>query len=339
MLIYSPKTINILSRRFYYHHPGLEDREYITEELNFENTGDKEIKEIILEIDAFRDNLRIVDKNNINIVYLPRDEILKRGIPTLNEISPDMVDRVKHGKIYILWIILNEPLLPGQQQILFMKYVKQQPTRGIQVNKGKLGIFLNETVTSQLVFYDKETITVNGSWAEGLSIEKFAIFIAMGKNKRKEIFPIPLPQSNIPNNQDTMIQQLADTIRFVINNESHFFQYAISQNLDVEDSIDVKDGIDYIFQTYYIRPEKTETYLIFSLLMITLFFPFTEILFLVFHLNSFSNLFDVTKVEAILILTTGFAQLRTKFINYKIWITGALILMGIIFVIGLVYLL
>ena len=78
MLFYSPGNLQILTRRFYYDHPAREDRKYITEELTFQNTDNKEIKEIILEIDEFRDNLRISDKHNINIGYLPKYEVIKR---------------------------------------------------------------------------------------------------------------------------------------------------------------------------------------------------------------------------------------------------------------------
>ena len=70
--------MQILTRRFYYDHLAREDRKYITEELTFQNTGNKELEEIILEIDGFRDNLKISDKGGINLVYLPKYEIIGR---------------------------------------------------------------------------------------------------------------------------------------------------------------------------------------------------------------------------------------------------------------------
>ena len=70
--------MQILTRRFYYDHLAREDRKYITEELTFQNTGNKELGEIIPEVDGFRDNLKILDKSGINLVYLPKYEIIGR---------------------------------------------------------------------------------------------------------------------------------------------------------------------------------------------------------------------------------------------------------------------
>lgn len=142
-----------------------------------------------------------------------------------------------------------------------------------------------------------------------------------------------------PEREYSVIFLPADWIHLGMNKASHFFQYSISPNLKIE------YDIDYIYHSYYVGPEKDEKYLISSLLIFTiLFFPVTEILFLLFHLNSISHLVDILEVEVVLILTTGFAQLRTKLINYKIWITISIILTGILFfgvlfLIGLGYLL
>ena len=326
MLFYSPENLQILTRRFYYDHPAREDRKYITEELILQNTGSRKIKEIILQIEGFRDNLRISNKNNINIVYLPKYEIIKRW-ESKSEISPDVINKIRDNKIYILWIILNEPLSPGDQQILYMKYVKQQ---GRQGKIRKLGIFLKENIKDKIFFYNNETITIGATWAEGLSVENFPIFAVTRKEKILSFLP---PKSSIHKEPDDIIFLPNDTIHFRMNKESHFFQYSVSQNLKI------KYDIDYIYHTYFIAPEKDEKYLIISLLMFMLLFPFTELLFLILHLNSISHLFDILEVEVVLILTTSFAQLRTKFINYRIWTAISIILMGILFVTGLVCLL
>ena len=328
MLFYSPGNLQILTRRFYYDHPAREDRKYITEELTFQNTGNKEIREIILEIDGFRDNLKISDKSGINLVYLPKYEIIKRG-ESKDKLSPDMINKAWDNKIYLLWIIINEPLLLGQQQILSMKYVKQPGRKG---KRRKLSIFLNENIKDKIIFYDKEAITIGATWAEGLSVEKFPIFAITKKEKILSFLPFPIESSNYKK-LDNIILLQDETIHFRMNKESHFFQYSISQNLKI------KYDIDFIYHTYFIAPEKDEKYLIISLLMFMLFFPFTELLFLILNLNSFSHLFDILEVEVVLILTTSFAQLRTKFINYRIWTAISIILMGILFVTGLVCLL
>ena len=328
MLFYSPGNLQILTRRFYYDHPAREDRKYITEELTFQNTGNKEIGEIILEIDGFRDNLKISDKNNIHIVYLPKYEIIKRT-ESKGELSQDMINKVRENEIYLLWIILNEPLLPGQQQILSMKYVKQPGRKG---KRRKWSIFLNENIKDKIIFYDNETITISANWAEGLSVEKFPIFAITKKEKILSFLPSPI-KSSIYTELDNIILLQDDTIHFRMNKESHFFQYSISQNLKI------KYDIDFIYHTYFIAPEKDETYLIISLLMFILLFPFTELLFLILHLNSIPHLFDILEVEVVLILTTSFAQLRTKFINYRIWTAISIIVMAALFVTGLVYLL
>ena len=328
MLFYFPGNLLILTRRFYYDHPAREDRKYITEELTFQNTGNKELEEIILEIDGFRDNLKISDKSGINLVYLPKYEIIKRG-ESKGELGSDMINKVKDNKIYLLWIILNEPLLPGQQQFLSMKYVKQPGRKG---KRGKLSIFLNENIKDKIIFYDNETITISANWAEGLSVEKFPIFAITKKQKILSFLPFPIKSSNYKK-PDNIILLQDNTIHFRMNKESHFFQYSMSQNLKI------KYDIDFIYHTYFIAPEKDEKYLIISLLMFMLLFPFTELLFLILHLNSISHLFDILEVEVVLILTTSFAQLRTKFINYRIWTAISIILMGILFVTGLVCLL
>ena len=210
-----------------------------------------------------------------------------------------------------------------------MKYVKQPGRKG---KRGKLSIFLNENIKDKIIFYDKEAITIGATWAEGLSVEKFAIFAITKKEKILSFLPFPIESSNYKK-LDNIILLQDDTIHFRMNKESHFFQYSISQNLKI------KYDIDFIYHTYFIAPEKDEKYLIISLLMFMLLFLFTELLFLILHLNSISHLFDILEVEVVLILTTSFAQLRTKFINYRIWTAISIILMGILFVTGLVCLL
>lgn len=167
MLFYFPDAIQILTRRFYYNHPAREGRKYITEEIAFQNNGNKEVNEIILQIDKFRDNLRILDKNNTNMIYLPKYEIIRRG---KDYIGQDLLNDVNDNKIYLLWIILNEPLLPHMQQIMYMRYI-EQPI--IEYNWYTFG---NEYIKNRITFYDNETITVNSSWEDGLSIENSPVF-------------------------------------------------------------------------------------------------------------------------------------------------------------------
>jgi len=317
LLFCFPDTLQILKRGFYYNYPAQEDLIYVTEELTFQNNSNKEINEIILQIEVDRYNLRIVDKNNINLVYLPEYEIIRMGEAY---IGPDMINDLKDNKIHLLWIILNKPLLPHQQQIISMKYIEQS---AIQRKWAELRIFEKETIKNKITFYDNETITISASWEEGLRVEGFPIFAVTKKETLLWFIP---EKYKLNNYKDYIIIPLSC---LVVGGGYHFLQYSIPSGLKI------KYDIDYIYYTYYIGPERDEKRLIFSLLVFTLFFPLTELLFLLLHLNSISHLFDILEVEVVLILTTGFAQLRTKFINYRTWITISIILTGALFVIGL----
>ena len=188
-MFYFPDTLEILTRRIHYSHPSHESIKYITEELTFENRGNNVINEVILQIDNYRENLNILDKRNTNVVYLPKSEIMRRNNGCISE---EIINKFERNEIYILWIILSEPLLPRHQEKLFMRYVQAAKMRRKQF------IFLEAQYYDKISFYEKETISIFSSLEEGLTINTTPRPFVMTKNQQAIIF-IGIDPSSINN--------------------------------------------------------------------------------------------------------------------------------------------
>ncbi len=317
LLFYFPGTLEILTRRISYSHPARESKKYITEELTIQNAGTKIVNEIILQIDNFRDNLNILDKENTNVVYLPKNEIIRRNN---GHIDSDIIKEFVGNKIYLLWIILNEPLLPGHQEKLFMKY--------IQAAKIKRGIIFQQAqYYDKISFYDRETISIFSSLEEGLTISSTPKPFAITRDQKLLIFiheDVSITDNNVTTLPDNIIHWYYDP-------HANTFHYSISGD------IKTKQNIDYILHKYIIAPEKEEKYLISTLLLFALLFPVvSEILLLYSHSSNVSHFFNILEVEFVLILTLSFAQLRTKLINYRSLLTASILLILAAFVIYIV---
>lgn len=304
-LFFYPSTLEILTRRISFNHPSHKLERYALEEFTFQNNGNDDIKEIILEIDDYKDNLKIEDESGINIIYLPNPEIITRGAGT-GYINQNIIDKVNNDEIFLLWIILNKPLEPGDQQKLVMTYFKTPKLKSIVKPKS---VFDQEEYPEKISFYKQETLTVHASWEDGLSIKGVHL-----ESIKKDGKSFPLSKESIHYRQS-----------------KDWFQYSISSK------IRAPNLIDYIYSVYYVEPEKSEKWLISTLLGFALFFPFTEILFIVFHLISISRLFYIIQVEVVIILTLTFAQLRTSLVNYKLYLTLSLIITASLVIIGLMY--
>jgi hypothetical protein len=320
-VFYFPNTLKILTRRINYSHPSHESIKYITEELTFENSGSQVINEVILQVDNYRDNLNILDKRNTNVVYLPKSEIMRKND---GSISNDIIGKFNKNEIYLLWIILNEPLLPGHQEKLFMKYVQAGKTRR------KWLILLETQYYDKISFYEKETISIFSSLEEGLTINTTPRPFVMTKNQKAIIF-IGRNTSSIgniiKNSEFASFRAEEDSIiHWNYDPHSNIFQYSISGNIKTQ------FDIDYILHKYFLAPEREEKYLISTLLLFALLFPVvSEILLLYSYSNTVSHFFNILEVEFVLILTLSFAQLRTKLINYRSLLTASVLLILVAF--------
>ncbi|MGP6207528.1 hypothetical protein ACNF42_05825 [Cuniculiplasma sp. SKW3] len=289
----------------------------MTEELTFQNRSNDEINEIILQIDDFRNDLDILDKKNTNVVYLPKSEILKRNNGKINE---EIINQFRSNEIYLLWIILNEPLPPGHQEKLFMNYISE--------SKIKRGIIFQEAqYYDKISFYDKETISIFSNLEEGLTISKSPSPFAVTKNQEMVFFI----DNKGSNSQDNEVTLRHSEIHWNYDPYSNMFQYSISGN------IRTKYNIDYIVHKYFLTPDREEEYLISTLLFFALLFPVvSEVLLRFSHLSNASYFFDILEVEFVLILTLSFAQLRTKLINYRSMLTASIMLILVSFFIYVV---
>lgn len=144
-----PENLDIITRRIHYNYPARQYRKYVLEELVIENNSDKEISEIVVEIDEFKRDLKIVDNSNKSLIYLPKYKMIER-----NTLPGDIIKKVDKNKIFLLWIILNKPLSQGAQEKISMTYFAKPKIRR------KLHYYDSIKYLDRLKFYGKETISI-----------------------------------------------------------------------------------------------------------------------------------------------------------------------------------
>ncbi len=303
-----PENLNLITRRIYYNYPARQYRKYVLEELVIENNSDKAIFEVIIETERFKPDLKIVDKSNKSLIYLPKYKMLESN--RRNMLPDDIIKKLEKDDIYLLWIILNEPLLPGAQEKISMAYFAKPKIRKI------LHYYDSIRYVDIFKFYGKETLSVSASIEDGISLD----------SKYKRIAPM----STISKKGDRGI--IIDDIAHWESGEN-CFSYSISYEARI------KNDIEFIVHLHVIVPEKSERHLVFSLVLFALIFPFTGIFLLIDHLESISYVFDIIEVEVVLILTLGVTQFRSKLINPKNLIIGAVIFMAFVSILNLWFLL
>lgn len=315
-MFFFPETLKFFNRSIFVNHPPFEAVIHTEEELAFQNSGNDVIKEIILEYEEPRDSLMVKDKSGTYVVYLPKTEIMTRGREK-GYLDKEMLHKVDNDKIHLLWIMLSKPLAPGEQEQLTITYLSNylpseqpslQPANSL---KTKLKIFDPVTNYQRIKFYKEETVTMTTSWEHGLSNRWIFVFA-----------------------------QDEDGARMSLKGDELNFkrQEGISK-LDLTPKFRVDKRIQEVFVMYLIELGKSEKLLIRTLLAFSLLFPLTEILLIIFHLNSIPSLFYMIQVEVVIILTLSFAQHRTRLTDYKKHLVLAIILTASLFSVGLAYLL
>lgn len=109
--LYFFPDLSILTRRIDYQYLSNESTNYINEELTFKNNSNEKITEIIIEIEFFRYDLKIVDRFNRKILYQPKYNIIDK-IREIDSTNYQLIEDIKNDKRYLLYLQLNEPLLP-----------------------------------------------------------------------------------------------------------------------------------------------------------------------------------------------------------------------------------
>lgn len=304
MLYFYPNTIEIISRHINYNLSGGILRRTVQEKISFQNTSEDEIKEIAIEIEHFRSNLRITDQDNKEIIYLTNEKLKDK-----KELS-DMQEKDKNKRKNILWLILNKSIASGAYGAIFLSYVEyaRRTNDHAIIEKNEMA-YINHRMYKEVIyfdnieFYDEETLSIFSHWEDSLEINSYDFYYFIDKNK-SYLKNFEQESTNIRNN----------CISFSISNSKR-----------------IEMNIYSIFLFYLFIPEKQQLRLIQVLTWFTLLIPFTE--FISVLLNNISYLFASLEVETVLILTLAFAETRTRLISHKKLITLALIITGALFII------
>lgn len=227
-----------------------------------------------------------------------------------NMLSDDIIKKLEKDDIYLLWIILNEPLLSGAQEKISMTYFAKPKIRRI------LHYYDSIRYVDIFKFYGKETLSVSASIEDVISLGP----------KYKRITPM----FTISKNGGYGI-----IIDDITHGESRENCFSYSLSYDVR----IKNNIEFIVHLHAIVPEKGERHLISSLALFALVFPLTGIFLFIEHLESISYVFDIIEVEVVLVLTLGVTQFSSKLINPKKIIMGAVIFMAFVSILNLCFLL
>lgn len=318
MLFFYPNNLEIISRRISFNHSSGILKKTVIEKISFRNTSNENIKEIALETEYFRSNLKITDKNNNEIIYLTNEKLkTKNEVP--DNIKLGLQEKDKNKKKYILWLILNEPILCHSYETIFLNYVEYAKKTGKsdKVEKNEMA-YINHIMYKEALYYDvidfysKETLSIFTHWEEPLELNSYTFYFATVKNNNS----ISLHKFD---NENTHVNIKNNCISFSISNSKRLENNASSIRI-----------------IYLFTPEKQQLRLIQVLTWFTLLSPFTG--FISVYLNNISYLFDSLEVETVLILTLAFAETRTRLISHKNYIVIALLSTGIIFIVCLIML-
>ena len=170
-LFFYPKTIEIISRRISYNHSEGLLKRITREKITLKNSSEKELNEIILEVENFKTNLKVIDNNGNEVSYLPNYMIAKRD---------DIPEYIKNGinqkeevnRLYILVIELNQPVKKDEYYSIYLDYIEYPPRNVIKH-------FLYEEVLYRdlIYFYGNETLSIFNHWGDGLSIDYSNLYI------------------------------------------------------------------------------------------------------------------------------------------------------------------
>lgn len=311
MLYFYPDNIEIISRRINFSLSGGILRRAVREKISFQNKSTEEIKEMAIEIEHFRSNLRVTDEDNKEIIYLTNEKLKdKNELP--KDIKAGIEETDKDKKKYILWLILNKPIAAESYGDIFLNYIEyaRRTSDHAIVAKNEMA-YVNHKMYKEVIYYDavnfyaNETLSIFSHWEDSLEINGYDFYyFKVKKNPHVEHFD--QGSTNIRNN----------CISFSISNSKR-----------------IEKNISSIFLFYLFIPQKEQLRLIQVLTWFTLLIPFTE--FISIFLNNFSYLFASLEVETVLILTLAFAETRTRLISHKKFITLALLLTGVFFIISL----
>ena len=292
MLFFYPKDLEIIGRRIYYTHPSGILKRNATEKITFKNTSERILPEIILEVEKFKPNLKIIDNDGNELIYLPNYKIEEEGnVP--KDILNAMNEKDLGKKRYILLIKLNQPVKKDEYYSIHLDYEAKEIDR-------KYFIFTEKERIDWISFYDKETLSIFCQWEDGLTIER----------------------GGLATYSDDSV--LLDNERIHLDFRKNFFSFSVSNKYRTDENI-TSIGI-----FYRIKTEEGLAGLMYSLMVFVILFPFTDIIWLILH--NISYLFDSLEIESVFILTLAFAQTRTKLLSHEKWIKLALIIAGIFFV-------
>lgn len=316
MLFFYPVDIDIISRQINFNHSSGSLKRIVTEKITIQNKSSEKIKEIAIEIERFRPDLKIIDEKNIEITFLTNEKLkYKKELP--NDIKIAIEEKDDKKRKYVLWLILNKSIESQDYGTIFLNYIEYgragNKYKSLELDKLQT---IDHIMYSEKIYYDfidlysEETLNIFSHWDDSLEISSPIFYYVIsdegGSYSLKESDP------------------------GTVNIKRNYI------SLNVSNSKRVENGISKIFLLYLVKPEKQQLRLIQVLTWFALLFSFTD--FISVYFNNLSYLYDSLEVETVIILTLAFAETGTRLISYKKHIVVALLVTGILFIICLILL-
>lgn len=281
------------------------------------NSGDKEITEIALEMEEFRNELSIADDGGNYLPFLTKEKILKE-----TPINENIKTKLINNEIFLAFIPLRpsfSSIAPKSYKVIFLRYWEHDDQgkddiiiKKFEENKilRKLSVFRTSHFVLPIRFYGEETASLSFSFGEGI-------------RHKRGLMMIPIDETS-----KIVDKKIMDSFHYVPLRNS------ISLGISGEKRKDY--NLKSLEFYYEIVPTQDIRYFLNGITLFTFLFPFL-VLYLYLQLKSLS-LFGITSTTDFLaIISLGVTKFQTGLISIKTHLIISLVLIGFVYLFVLFY--
>lgn len=122
------RGLQIIRSRFFFNHSSPSER-VITEEITLYNDSPDSSNFVIISLPDFREGLRVLDFDNSELAFYPKD-IIRKELLAIKETNKDLYDRITDAleNRHLLWIVFPEgrSIKPKELRVLKLVYYDRE---------------------------------------------------------------------------------------------------------------------------------------------------------------------------------------------------------------------
>jgi hypothetical protein len=305
ILIYLfPSQLKVISRRIVINHKSGLLKQEVIETITIYNRGLSSIKEIILEMENFRNELNVFDDIGHLIPFLT-----KAALKT--KLTEDMVLQLESDKIFLAGVAFPSycEIEPNAYKILVLRYTNFNVKNNVSYNS-PLPFYKISAFYFIFSFFGEETISLSLDFEEGITHDNGLIIIPKDENGNY------LDDYSIEDN----------------------FHYKLNQHnitLSVSNRKRMEKGIQSVYALYAVVPDSEYRTLIGGITWFSLIFPIFIVSFY-FHFNSLSLFGIMSTTELLSIVSMGIARFPSMLISIRKRLVISMLELFAVFVIILI---